>query len=114
MELVETFTFSLLYERLRSDKKFNIGYHFGLGYTQQDFTQIKNRNIPAREDRFISATAAAIYSLRLNEKLRLKLETGVLWTDVSNSFRGSSNWQTAGEDVSFLVQLGISYAFGNK
>jgi hypothetical protein len=112
--IVESFTFSLLYERLRSDKIFNIGYHAGFGYTQQDFTQIKNRNLPALEDRFISATAAAVYSLRLKEKLRLKLETGMLWTDVSNSFRGSRNWQTAGEDLSFLVQIGVSYAFDKK
>jgi hypothetical protein len=109
--MVESFTFSLLYERLRSDKLFNIGYHAGLGYTQQDFTQIKNTNNPALEDRFVSTTAAAIYSLRLSDQLRLKLETGILWTDVSNTFRGSDNWQTAGEDVSFLAQLGMSYKF---
>jgi hypothetical protein len=109
--MVETFTTSLLYERLRADKMFNIGYHFGMGLTQQEFKQQKNTNLRALENRFMSLTFGGLYSLRLHEKLRLNFETAVLWTDPINSFRGSENWQTAGEDISFLVQIGISYRF---
>ncbi|SCY14941.1 hypothetical protein SAMN05192588_1389 [Nonlabens sp. Hel1_33_55] len=108
---VESFTISALYERLRADKVFNIGYNVGLGFTQQDFVQIKNNNIPALEDRFVSVTANGIFSLRLHDQLRLIAETGVFWTDPINSFKGTRNWQTAGEDVSLLLQAGISYRF---
>ena len=108
---VEAFTISALYERLRADKVFNIGYNVGLGFTQQDLVQINNNNMPALEDRFVSVTANGIFSLRLHDQLRLIGETGVLWTDPINSFRGTRNWQTAGEDVSLLLQAGISYRF---
>jgi hypothetical protein len=69
--MVETFTTSLLYERLRADKMFNIGYHFGMGLTQQEFKQQKNTNLRALENRFMSLTFGGLYSLRLHEKLRL-------------------------------------------
>ena len=108
---IETFTTSLLYERLRANKKFNIGYHVGMGMTLQEFVQLKNQNMPALQDRFMSLTFGGVYSLRLHEKLRLNFETSVLWTDPINSFRGSDNWQTAGEDISLLAQMGLSYRF---
>jgi hypothetical protein len=108
---VESFTTSLLYERIRADKMFNIGYHFGMGLTQQEFKQQKNTNLRAIEDRFMSITFGGIFSLRLREKLRLNFETALLWTDPITTLRGSENWQTAGEDISFLGQIGISYRF---
>lgn len=108
---VETFTTSLLYERLRTDKAFNLGYNFGIGLTQQDFKQVTSNVIPPVQDRFMSLTLSGIYALRLHEKLRLNLETGLLWTDPINSFRGSDKWQTAGEDLNLLVQIGVSYRF---
>lgn len=108
---IESFTTSLLYERLRADKVFNIGYHAGMGMTLQEFVPVKNTNRPALQDRFMSITFGGVYSLRLQDKLRLNLETAVLWTDPINTFRGPDNWQTAGEDLSFLAQIGISYKF---
>lgn len=109
--IVETFTTSLLYERLRSDKVFNIGYHFGMGLTHQEFIGIQHRGIPIQQDRFMSITLGGIYSLRLHEKLRLNIETAMLWTDPINTFRGANDWQTAGEDISLLGQVGVSYRF---
>ncbi len=108
---VTSFTTSLLYERLRADKTFNIGYHFGMGFTQQDFIQQKNTSLPVIESRFTSITGGVVYSLRLQENLRLNLNTDLLWTDPLNSLNGSENWQTAGEDLSLLIQLGVSYRF---
>jgi hypothetical protein len=75
---------------------------------------MRNRNNPSLEDRFMSATLGAVYSLRLNNNLRLNFETGILWTDPVNTFRGSRNWQTAGEDISLLLQVGVSYSFNKK
>ncbi|AZQ43955.1 hypothetical protein [Nonlabens ponticola] len=109
--IVESFTTSLLYERLRADKIFNIGYNAGIGYTLQEFIQVKNENNAALEDRFMSVSFNGIFSLRLQDKLRFNLDTGLLWTDPINTFRGSDDWQTAGEDLSFLSQLGVSYRF---
>ncbi|WP_194852037.1 hypothetical protein [Nonlabens antarcticus] len=108
---VETFTTLLMYERLRSDKVFNIGYQMGMGLTQQEFIRQKNSNIQPLEEKFMSVTFGGLYSIRLHEKLRLNLETAIFWTDPINTFRGSKNWQTAGEDISFLAQLGVSYNF---
>jgi hypothetical protein len=108
---VESFTTSLLYERLRTDRVFNVGYYFGMGVTQQDFKQVISNSIPAVQDRFMSLTFGGVYALRIQENLHLNLETGFLWTDPINSFRDSENWQTAGEDLSFLAQLGLSYRF---
>jgi len=108
---IESFTTSLLYERLRTDRVFNVGYHFGMGVTQQHFKQVISNGIPAVQDRFMSLTFGGIYALRIHEHLHLNLETGILWTDPINGFRGSENWQTAGEDISFLAQLGLSYRF---
>lgn len=108
---VEMFTTFLLYERLRSDKKFNVGYHAGMGITHQEFVRIKNMNLLPRENKFMSLSFGGIFSLRLNQNLRFNLNTGLLWTDPINTFRGSDNWQTAGEDLSFLAQIGVSYKF---
>jgi hypothetical protein len=83
----------------------------GMGVTQQEFTQLRNSNQPSIEDRFMSINFAGIYSLRLHENLRLNIETALLWTDPINSFRGSENWQTAGEDISLLGQIGVFYKF---
>ena len=108
---VETFTTSILYERLRSDKVFNIGYNVGLGFTQQDFIQIKNRNNAPIEDRFMSISLNGIFSVWLQENLRLNANTGLIWTDPISTFKGAENWQTAGEDISLLAQIGVSYTF---
>ena len=108
---VETFTIALLYERLKSDKNFNIGYNFGVGHTVESLEPIRNQRGLDFEERFMNVSGAGIFSFRLNDTLRLRGETGLLWTDPVNTFRGSENWQTAGEDLSFLVQIGISYLF---
>lgn len=108
---VDTYSFLMLYERLRTDKKFNVGYNFGLGHTIQNLNRAKNIPATAVEDRFMSVNLAGVFSVRLNNSLRLNAETGLLWTDPINTFRGSYDWQTAGEDLSFLVQVGLSYPF---
>ena len=108
---VDAFNFLLLYERLRADKKFNMGYNFGLGHTIQNFNRNTRSGANDVQDRFMSLNFAGIGSLQLSDRLRLKGEVGFLWTDPINSLRGSDYWQTAGEDLSFLVQLGLSYSF---
>ncbi len=59
----------------------------------------------------MSITFGGAFSLRLYEKPRLILETALLWTDPITTLRGSENWQTVGEDISFPGQMGISYRF---
>jgi hypothetical protein len=108
---VEFFITSLLYECIRADKMFNIGCHLGMGLTQREFKQQKNTNWKAVEARFMSITFGGAFSLRLHEKPRLILETALLWTDPITTLRGSENWQTVGEDISFPGQMGISYRF---
>ncbi|ARN76666.1 hypothetical protein BST97_00855 [Nonlabens spongiae] len=108
---VDAFSFLLLYERLRADKKFNVGYNFGLGHTIQNFNRNTRSGANDVQDRFMSLNFTGIASLQLSDRLRLKGEAGFLWTDPINSLRGSDYWQTAGEDLSFLVQLGLSYSF---
>lgn len=108
--IIETFTTSILYERLRSDKAFNVGYNFGVGITKQEI-EFRRNPFSQRQNSFASITAGGIYSLRLHDKLRLNLETGLLWTDPINTFRGPDNWKTAGEDLSFLAQVGVAYKF---
>ena len=108
---VDAFNFLLLYERLRADKQFNVGYNFGLGHTIQNFNRNTRSGANDVQDRFMSLNFAGIGSLQLSDRLRLKGEAGFLWTDPINSLRGSDYWQTAGEDLSFLVQIGLSYSF---
>ncbi len=108
---VDAFSFLLLYERLRADKKFNVGYNLGLGHTIQNFNRNTRSGANDVQDRFMSFNFAGIGSLQLNDRLRLKGEAGFLWTDPINSLRGSDYWQTAGEDLSFIVQVGLSYTF---
>lgn len=108
---VETFTTLLLYEFMPTEKNFNIGYNFGLGFTKQEYERFPSVIQFAPQDNYMSVAAGAITALKLNEKLFLRLETGLLWTDPINSFKGPANFQTAGEDLSLLVQLGLSYRF---
>lgn len=105
---ISTFTTSLMLEHLNNDKKFNIGYNFGLGYTKENYEDYNYRSNTNGIRNFMSVTVSGIVSLKLGERSSLNLTPLLLWTDPINSFR-TDNWYSAGEDVSFLVMLGYTY-----
>lgn len=106
---IETFTTALIFERLKFNRKVNVGYQLGMGLTQEDFVVNRNINSIPEQDRFASIIIGTVATTRLSERFRLNLELTGLWTDPLNTLRGSDNWQTAGEDISFILQAGISY-----
>ncbi|MGB5983307.1 MAG: hypothetical protein WBG46_14290 [Nonlabens sp.] len=106
---VEGQTFSLLYERLRSHQTINFGFNAGLGHTIETLNLVPRPGTYLREINYATLSGAGILSYQLNDALSLRAEMGFLWTDPINTFRGSENWQTAGEDVSLLLQFGITY-----
>jgi hypothetical protein len=106
---IETFSTALMYERLRFNRNINLGYQIGVGFTQEDFVVNKSISATPEQDRFASIILGAVATTRLSDKFRLNLELTGLWTDPLNTLRGSDNWQTGGEDISFILQAGISY-----
>jgi hypothetical protein len=106
---IETFSTALMYERLRFNRNINLGYQIGVGFTQEDFVVNKSISATPEQDRFASVILGTVATTRLSDNFRLNLELTGLWTDPLNTLRGSDNWQTGGEDISFILQAGISY-----
>jgi len=106
---VSTLTSLIILEHINNSKTLNFGYNFGLGYTKQNF--LENLEYPTNPvlRNFVSANFSGLLSTKINKKLSIHLEPSLFWTDLVNTFRGAKNWQVAGEDLSFLLQLGIEY-----
>lgn len=109
--LLDTFTVLMMFESLSADRAFNLGYQYGMGYSLQQLETSPGIMAVVAEDRFMSLMGSAIASFRLKESLCLKLEIIGFWTDPISTVRGNDLWQTAGEDLSLLAQIGISYRF---
>ena len=106
---VTSLTTMILLEHLKSDKKWNLGYNFGLGYTNQVLRPDLIDSSEQIVSDYMSVTFGGVISRSINENFLLRIEPGAFWTDPVNSFRDSDKWQIAGEDISLLVQFGIVY-----
>ncbi|PCH77058.1 MAG: hypothetical protein COB98_04535 [Flavobacteriaceae bacterium] len=65
--------------------------------------------MPSIDTLFMSVVFLGVISRKLKENLFLQIEPGFVWTDPVGMFRSRGNWQVAGEDLNFLVQIGIKY-----
>ena len=57
----------------------------------------------------MSAAVSGLISAKATERVFIQLIPSLLWTDPANSFRSSDKWNIAGEDLSFLAQIGVMY-----
>tara|TARA_R110002050_G_scaffold20348_1_gene57614 strand:+ start:551 stop:1168 length:618 start_codon:yes stop_codon:yes gene_type:complete len=105
---VSTLTTSLLLEHLNQDKKLNLGYNFGMGYTREDYNTMKGiySNLSIRN--YMSLSVSGILSYQVSNKSSIYLTPTLLWTDPVNTFR-PDNWYSGREDINVLVQLGYTY-----
>ncbi len=106
---VSSFTSSVLLEHLEETKKWNFGYNFGLGYSNENYSPSLSYSVQSELRNYLSFTLSGIMSYQLSENLQLQMVPSLFWSDVVNSLRSSDHWNIAREDLSFLGQLGISY-----
>lgn len=105
---VTSTTTSLLLEHLNTEKKWNFGYNFGMGYTVEDYESKTWREEINEQRRFMSITISGIVALNLGERSSLQFSPVIFWTDPLTSFN-ESEWRNAAEDVSILFQIGYMY-----
>jgi hypothetical protein len=106
---VTSLTTMILLEHLNSNKKWNLGYNFGIGYSNEKFKQDFNNGPYNVESNYMSINFSGILNKKINENFSFQIEPSLLWTDPVNSLRNRDKWQIAGEDISLLIQLGITY-----
>ncbi|MBD80921.1 MAG: hypothetical protein CL840_18535 [Crocinitomicaceae bacterium] len=103
---VSSITSFLVLEHLSQDKKFNLGYDIGIGFTKERLVRSSNNDAEFRS--FASFRLGGIASYSFGKRSRISFEPSIYWTDIVNSFR-PENYKLAGEDVSLLFNLGYSY-----
>jgi len=106
---VTSLTTLILLEHLNSDQKWNFGYNFGFGFTNQQFRPDLINSSNAIESSFMSLSVSGILNKKINENFSFQIEPNLLWTDPVNSLRSNEKWQIAGEDISLLIQIGLVY-----
>lgn len=99
-------TVSILLEHLQENKKFNMGYNFGMGLTEEKFGPTSFSQFDERS--FMSISVSGILAYKVSEHSNITLTPTLLWTDPLNTFR-TENWYTGREDGSAYVQLGYVY-----
>jgi len=104
---VSTFTSFLSLEHLNEKGLVDIGYSFGLGYTREILYLSKISDIYS-ERNFTSLNISALVGKSFSDRIALNLRPMVIWTNPYNSF-DSSDWSIASEDLSLLLNLGLSY-----
>lgn len=105
---VSSLTTFLVFEYLKNDKKLNFGGHIGIGYSHESYIErLDLRTVQPDKRSFIDISVAGIASLKVSDRFSLQLIPSLLWSDPVNSFRGSSQWNIAGEDLSCLTKLGF-------
>lgn len=105
---VNTLTTSLILEHLNTEKKFSIGYFFGMGVTRENYLNKDWYGNKQGTSNFMSVSGGGLITYGLGEKSRLLVTPSFFWTDPLNTFR-KDHWVQAGEDIAFLFQLGYSY-----
>ena len=108
---VSSLTTYLLLEHFKENKSINQGYNFGLGYTSENYIENLERGKQSESRKFISVLVSTFLAHKFTDKITAKLEANIIWADPVNTFRGKSKWYIAGEDISFLIYLGIVYHF---
>ncbi|MDT0676711.1 hypothetical protein [Autumnicola musiva] len=106
---VTSLTTLILLEHLKCNSKWNSGYNFGLGYTNQTFKPDLVNSINNIESTYLSINISGILNRKINENFSFQIEPNLMWTDPINSLRNREKWQIAGEDISMLIQLGLTY-----
>ncbi len=106
---IDAITTSLLYERLNTEREMALGYFLGAGHTVQTFDRLASSTYTIPDNRYMSITAGGVLQYTSPSGIGLWLEPSIQWADPINSLRDSSDWQTGGEDVNFMVQVGVSY-----
>ncbi|MFV0591640.1 MAG: hypothetical protein ACK5M7_09665 [Draconibacterium sp.] len=107
---VSSLTTLLIFEYLKNEKKLNFGGHIGIGYSHENYIEnLELRTAKTDKRNFMSISIAGIASLKMSDRFSLQFIPSLLWSDPVNSFRDSSQWNIAGEDLSFLAQVGFSY-----
>ena len=105
---ISTTTSSLLLEHLNTNKKWNFGYNFGMGVTQETYEKIGSASSSVNNSNFMSISGGGIVQFNLGEKSALYFSPSMLWTDPINTLY-KNNWVSGREDIAFLFQLGYSY-----
>lgn len=103
---VENRTFMLGLEYLKQVKKINLGYHIGIGQTNERIN-FDARGTNKVENNFMVLNFGGLVQYAINDKVSLSLEPSLLWNDPIKSL--SNHYRLAGEDVHLLLQLGVRY-----
>ena len=106
---VSSFTSFILLEHLNVKKIWNFGYNLGFGYTTENYIELLDQRTQSEFRKFMSITISGLISIKISEKVSIQLIPSLLWTDPANTFRSSDKWYIAGEDLSFLTQVGFEY-----
>jgi hypothetical protein len=101
-------SFQLGVEQINRAQQTALGYRFTTGVGSE------GDNPYSENSPFICISAAFLISQQLGDQLRFEAQPGLFWADVANSLRGSNYWDTAGEDVSLIVNVGLRYRFYRK
>ncbi len=107
-EEVSTFSTFLALEHISEYRLSDIGFSFGLGYTIENITS-NFSTIPDRQNKYASVKLEGVLRKSLNENIAINLRPILFWSDPYHSFN-SSDWGVAREDLSILVNLGVSYS----
>lgn len=103
---VENRTLVLGIEYIKEVNKLNFGYHIGVGHTNERIN-FDQRGINYRQNSFMVLNLGGLMQYSLTQNLSLTAEQSFLWNDPIRSF--SNYYKLAGEDLSFLIQIGIKY-----
>lgn len=103
---VENRTLIVGIEYIKENKKLNFGYNVGIGQTNEriNFDELAIIN---EQNSFMVLNFGGLITYPINQNFSLSLEPSFLWNDPINSF--SKYYRLAGEDINFLVQMGIKY-----
>jgi len=108
---VSSLTTLFLLEHLSTERNWNRGYNFGLGFTNQLLRPDLINSSSGVKSSFICFHLGGVLRKNINEHLSFQIEPSLLWFDPVNSMRNSDKWQIAGEDLNILVQFGMIYKF---
>ncbi|WP_417610942.1 hypothetical protein [Owenweeksia hongkongensis] len=106
---VSSMTTSLMLEHLTGNQRWNFGYNFGFGYTTENYIENLEFRSQSEFRKYMSVTLSGVLAVNVSEKLSIQLIPVLFWSDPANSFRTSNHWYIAGEDLSFLAQIGFVY-----
>ncbi|MGB0807009.1 MAG: hypothetical protein ACPGRC_09980 [Salibacteraceae bacterium] len=107
---ITTSTTSLFLEHLNTEKKWALGYFFGMGLTREKIVTYDPYEKLSDVSNFMSIGFGGLLNHQINENSALKLTPLALWTDPINTFR-PNNYYRGREDISLYMTLGYAYSF---